>query len=111
MSFFLKASMLVVLFSGSGLVDAEEKIPASPSSTKETMLPGFAAEEPPSQAITLEEVIKQVMKDAKSKLLAAKTEVLEGKKIHIIKVLTSTGHIQYIKIDAATGKNLDNPKK
>lgn len=109
MSFFLKASMLVVLCSGSGLAKAEEKIPASP--TTETMLPGFVAENESQQPITLEEVIKQIMLDARNKVLAAKTEVLAGKKIHIIKVLTPTGHIQYIKVDAATGKNLDNPKK
>lgn len=109
MSFFLKASMLVVLFSGSGLTKAEEKTPVTP--TKETMLPGFAAEEPLPQAVTLEDVIKQVMQDSRNKILAAKTELVDGKKIHSVKILTAIGHIQYIKIDAATGKNLDKPKK
>lgn len=110
MRFFLKACALVVLFSNIGLAKAEEKAPVNP--TKETMLPGFVAEEPrPQPIITLEDVIKQIMQDPKNKILAAKTEVLEGKKIHVVKVLTPSGHIQYIKIDAATGKNLDNTKK
>ncbi len=110
MRFFLKISALAVLFSNIGLVKAEEKAPVT--STKETMLPGFVAEESrPQQLITLEDVIKKIMQDPKNKILAAKTEVLEGKKIHTVKLLTPSGHIQYLKIDAASGKNLDNIKK
>lgn len=109
MSVFLKASALVVLFLSISFAKAEESVPANPA--KETMLPEFATAEPLPQSVSLEEAIKQVMQDPKSKILAAKTELLQGKKVHIIKVLTSTGHIQYIKIDAATGKNLDNTKK
>lgn len=109
MRFFLMATALVVLFSNIGLAKAEEKTPVN--STKETMLPGFVAEEPRPQLVSLEDVIKQVMQDPKNKILTAKTELVDGKKVHVIKVLTPTGHIQYIKIDATTGKNLDNTKK
>ena len=109
MRFFLRASVLVVLFSTIGLARSEEKTPVNP--TKETMLPGAVAEEPKPQLVSLEDVIKQVMQDPKNKILAAKTELAEGKKIHVVKVLTPTGHIQYIKIDATTGKNLDNTQK
>jgi uncharacterized membrane protein YkoI len=63
-----------------------------------------------AQGITLDEATKQVMQDTKNKVLAAKTEVIAGKKTHVIKILTSTGHIQYIKIDALTGKPLDKDK-
>lgn len=110
MRFFLKTSALVVMCSNSGFATAEEKTPPA-NPTKETMLPSFLAEESHPPLVTLEEVIKQVMQDPKNKILAAKTELLDGKKIHTVKVLTSTGYIQYIKIDAATGKNLDNTKK
>jgi uncharacterized membrane protein YkoI len=107
MSFFLKASVLVVLISNGGIVYAEEKMLADP--TKETTLPVPTLEE--SRPITLDDATKQVMLDTKNKILAAKTEVIDSKKIHIIKILTATGHIQHIKIDAATGKTLDKEKK
>jgi hypothetical protein len=62
--------------------------------------------------VTLEEVVKSVMQDTQIKVLSAKTEVIEGKKVHIIKMLLiATGHIQYFKLDAATGKTLDSSKK
>jgi uncharacterized membrane protein YkoI len=107
MVFFFKATLLVMLLNVS-FVAAEKK--TIDESSKETKLP-----EPPSldvsQAVTLDEAIKQIVQDPKNKVLAAKTEVIEGKKIHVIKVLTTIGHIQYIKIDATTGKTLDKDKK
>lgn len=56
-------------------------------------------------ALTLDQVTKQVIAKNKSKVLGAKTEVVNGKRIHIIKILTSDGRVQYLKIDAETGKN------
>ena len=109
MHFFLMASVLVVLLSSIGLAKSEERAPVD--FTKETMLPGVVPEESKPQLVSLEDVIKQVMQNPKNKILAAKTELVEGKKIHVVKVLTPTGHIQYVKIDATTGKNLDNTKK
>lgn len=108
MSFFLKAArVLVVLILNISCVYAEEKAPAA--STKETTLPVPATEE--YHPVTLDEATKQIMLDTKNKVLAAKTELISGKKIHVIKILTATGHIQHIKIDAVTGKTLDKEKK
>lgn len=56
-------------------------------------------------ALTLDQVTKQVIAKNKSKVLGAKTEVVNGKRIHIIKILTSDGRVQYLKIDAETGQN------
>lgn len=106
MGVFLKASVLVVLCFVS-LAKAQET--PIPETGKETPQQSPAAEA--TQDVTLEEATKQVMQDTKNKVLAAKTEVINGKKIHVIKILTSAGHIQYIKIDAATGKPVDTPKK
>jgi uncharacterized membrane protein YkoI len=107
MNIFLKASVLVVFFSGISLAKAEENIAAG--ATKETTLPVLQTEELPT--VSLEDAIKQVMQDSKNKVLTAKTELVGGKKIHVIKILTSAGHIQHIKIDAVTGKPLDKLKK
>jgi uncharacterized membrane protein YkoI len=108
MMFFLKASVLMVLFSGIGLATAEEKTAVQPA--QETSLP-VPAIQAVVQAVTLEEATKQAMQDPKNKVLAAKTEVVADKKVHVIKILTPAGHIQHIKIDAATGKTLDKEKK
>lgn len=106
MGVFLQASVLGLLCFIS-LAKAQET--PAPDPNKETPLQLPTAEA--SQAVTLEEATKQVMQDTKNKVLAAKTELIDGKKIHVIKILTSSGHIQYLKIDAATGKAVDNPKK
>lgn len=65
----------------------------------------------PSHSLSLEETIKQIMQDPSITILAAHSELIEGKKIHIIKILTADGHLYYLKIDAATGKLLDKSKK
>lgn len=108
MGVFLKASLLVILFFSISSAKAQENTPSQKPS-KETAPPISIPE--PSQAVTLEEATKQVMQDSKNKVLAAKTEVIADKKIHVIKILTSAGHIQYIKIDAATGDLVDTAKK
>lgn len=107
MAIFLKALVLTMLFQIS-FVHAEDS--PAPVPSKETKLPA-----PPvpdmSQAITLDDAVKQISQNSQDKVLTAKTEVIDGKKIHVIKVLTSTGYIQYIKVDAITGKILDKDKK
>jgi uncharacterized membrane protein YkoI len=98
MNFLRTAITLLILCSQSSLAMAEEAT-SSPVGSVE------------SRPVTLDEAIKQVLQDGKTKVLGAKTEVENGKKIHVIKVLTATGHIQYIRIDAATGKTLAKARK
>lgn len=107
MSFSLKVSVVAVLFLSLGLAKSEEIAPVN-SGTETKLPPAPPVKE--AHAVTLEEATKLVMQDTKNKVLAAKTELVDGKKIHVIKVLTLTGHIQHIKIDAATGKILNNSK-
>ena len=57
-------------------------------------------------ALSLDQVTKQVIESKKSKVLDAKTEVVDGKDVHIIKVLTPDGRVQYIKVDAETGSTI-----
>ncbi len=64
------------------------------------------AEEAPLLALmSVDEAAKKVTEQAKgNKVLATKTEDVEGKKVHVIKVLSSDGRVQHIKIDADTGE-------
>lgn len=54
--------------------------------------------------ISLDEATKQIIEGTYNKVLGAQTELIDGKEIHIIKVLTPDGRIQYFKIDAQTGQ-------
>jgi uncharacterized membrane protein YkoI len=121
MGFFLKASALVVLFSNMCLAKTEENVAVnsttettpsmSADAPKETIPPTLIPTPNELNAVSLDDATKIVLHNTKNKLLAAKTEIEDGKKIHIIKILTPKGHIQYIRIEAATGKILEKAKK
>jgi Peptidase propeptide and YPEB domain. len=79
----LKAVVVVLLFSSSYSCFAEH-----------TML----------AYISLDDATKQIIDGTYNKVLGAQTEVVDGKEVHVIKVLTPDGRIQYFKIDAQTGQ-------
>jgi len=54
--------------------------------------------------LTLDDAVRKIIRQDNYKVLATKTELESGKQIHIIKVLTPDGRIQYIKIDADSGE-------
>ncbi|PKM10469.1 MAG: hypothetical protein CVV13_12940 [Gammaproteobacteria bacterium HGW-Gammaproteobacteria-3] len=56
--------------------------------------------------VTLDDATKQVRQDSQKKILGAKTESIDGREVHVIKVLTPDGRIQHLKIDAETGRLL-----
>ncbi|MFI3187607.1 MAG: PepSY domain-containing protein [Methylococcaceae bacterium] len=55
-------------------------------------------------SVTLDEATKQIIEGTYNKVLGAQTEIIDGKTVYIIKVLTPDGHIRYYKIDAETGQ-------
>ncbi|MDD2659122.1 MAG: PepSY domain-containing protein [Methylococcales bacterium] len=60
---------------------------------------------PPPLSISLDQATKQIIKnDTKIRVLGAETEIIDGKQVHVIKVLTLDGRIQHFKIDAETGE-------
>ena len=59
-----------------------------------------------SAMISLDDATKQVRQDSRIKVLGAKTETIEDRKVHVIKILTPDGRIQYQRIDAETGRFL-----
>lgn len=64
----------------------------------------YAGSELVFSALTLDQATKNIIEKNKTKVLAANTEIINGKKIHVIKILTSDGRVQYLKVDAETGK-------
>jgi uncharacterized membrane protein YkoI len=54
--------------------------------------------------ISLDEATKQIIEGTYNKVLEAHTEVIDGKTVYVIKVLTPDGRIHYYKIDAETGQ-------
>jgi uncharacterized membrane protein YkoI len=55
-------------------------------------------------SISLDEATKQIIEGTYNKVLEAHTEVIDGKTVYVIKVLTPDGRIHYYKIDAETGQ-------
>lgn len=66
--------------------------------------------EPTVAMITLEEATKQVRQDSRVKVLGAKTETIEERPVHVIKILTPDGRIQHQYIDAETGQSLSGDR-
>lgn len=54
--------------------------------------------------ISLDEAAKQIIEGTYNKVLGAHTESIDGRAVHIIKVLTPDGRIRYYKIDAESGQ-------
>ncbi|MCK9622242.1 MAG: hypothetical protein M0R47_17100 [Methylobacter sp.] len=54
--------------------------------------------------VNLDEATKQIIDGTYNKVLGAQTEIIDGREVHVIKVLTPDGRIQYFKIDAETGQ-------
>jgi len=64
----------------------------------------YAGKEFALSALTLDQVTKKVIEQNKSKVMGAETEVIDGKTVYVIKVLTTDGRVQYLNVDAETGK-------
>lgn len=60
-------------------------------------------------SISLDEATKQIIEGSNNRVLGATTEIIDGREVHIIKVLTPDGRIQYYKIDAETGQLVNEP--
>lgn len=65
--------------------------------------PCFAGMDTLLVRISLDQATKQIIGHGKNRVLGAQTAVIDGREVHIIKVLTPAGRIRYIKIDAETG--------
>lgn len=66
---------------------------------------------PVSTEISLEQATKQVVSGTSGRVLSAKTEDIDGKKVHVIKILTDDGRIQQQVVDAQNGALIDKDIK
>lgn len=66
----------------------------------------YAGKELVFSVLSLDQATKKIIDASQSKVLAAKTEQVEGKIIYVIKVLTIDGRVQHIKVDADSGEIL-----
>lgn len=64
----------------------------------------FASKEFIFSVLTLDQATKEIIKGNENKVLSAKSEVKDGKTVHVIKVLSQDGRVQSLKVDAETGK-------
>jgi uncharacterized membrane protein YkoI len=63
----------------------------------------YAGNELIFSVVSLDQATKRII-NQNNKVLGAKTENMRGRKVHVIKVLTSDGRIQYLKVDAESGR-------
>ncbi|MEQ1544120.1 PepSY domain-containing protein [Methyloglobulus sp.] len=56
--------------------------------------------------VSLDEATRQILRESNKRVLGATTEIIDGREVHIIKVLTPDGRIQHYKIDAETGASI-----
>lgn len=64
---------------------------------------GYAGTDTLLVRISLDQATRQIIGNGKNRVLGAQTAVIDGREVHIIKVLTPDGRIHYFKIDAETG--------
>ncbi|CAG7857419.1 hypothetical protein MCAMS1_02232 [biofilm metagenome] len=53
--------------------------------------------------VSLNEATQKILSNGKNRVLGASTEIIDGREVHIIKVLTPEGRILHFKIDAESG--------
>jgi uncharacterized membrane protein YkoI len=59
--------------------------------------------------VTLEQAIKHIIaSNAANRLLSARTDDIEGRKVHVIKTLSPDGRIEQQTVSAETGAVLDS---
>jgi uncharacterized membrane protein YkoI len=63
----------------------------------------YADEDMDVARVSLHEATQKILNDGNKRVLGASTQVIDGKEVHIIKVLTPDGRILHFKIDAETG--------
>ena len=58
--------------------------------------------------VSLDDAAKQAGGSKQRQVLGAKTVRIDGKQVHIIRILTSDGRVQNLKVDAESGRIMGN---
>ena len=54
--------------------------------------------------LSLDQATQKILQETGNKVLSAKIDDAQGQRIYLIKVLTPTGRVQYLKINANSGR-------
>jgi hypothetical protein len=74
--------------------------------------PGFAvADQLYLAKVSVDEAARNVNKDRRSRVLGARTKIIDGREVHVIKTLSDKGRIKNRRVDAETGKTLKRNNK
>ncbi|ASF46565.1 hypothetical protein CEK71_11050 [Methylovulum psychrotolerans] len=60
-----------------------------------------------TQTAAVDLAARQLNQDSHNRVLGAETEQIDDKQVHVIRVLTTQGHIRHYKFDAETGQLLN----
>ncbi len=63
----------------------------------------FAGSDVAFSILSIDQATQKIIEELKTKVLGAKTESIDGKVVHVIKVLTEDGRVQHLKVDAESG--------
>ncbi|MEN8259774.1 MAG: hypothetical protein ABFS02_04165 [Pseudomonadota bacterium] len=55
-------------------------------------------------AIDLDQAARRIRRSHHARILSARTRIINGREVHVFKVLTRDGRIQHIKVDAGSGR-------
>ncbi len=72
---------------------------------------GATPNNPANAELTLELATKKVINSISGRVLSAKTEEVDGKRVHVVKILTEDGRIQQQAVDALSGTLVDTDLK
>lgn len=53
---------------------------------------------------SLDSVVKRIRKETNSRVLSAETRSIEGRRVHVIRVLTEDGRVKRLRVDANNGR-------
>jgi uncharacterized membrane protein YkoI len=101
-----KRNILPVLLLGAAL--AAQPAAAQPLLSGEGVFPAAdeykTGETQPNQ--DLDSAVARIRKQTGGRVLAAETRFIDGRPVHVIRVLTPNGKVRIFQIDAATGEQL-----
>ncbi|UCE31823.1 MAG: hypothetical protein JSW68_02445 [Burkholderiales bacterium] len=74
--------------------------PSAPSSARSSALPQ------PAVPTSLEQAVAGARERYSGRVLGAQTELRAGRRIHLIRIMTREGRVKNLRVDAATGREL-----
>ena len=95
--FWLSAIGSLALLLTAGSLQAQPSLLDNPSSFVEKR------SHSPRQGVSLDEAVSRVRQQTNGKILSAETVVVDGRSVHRIKVLTDTGRVRRLQLDANSG--------